>query len=190
MTLGTRLSTALEAGANLGILVVALLLGWTIVQRQCHPSGRPTSPQSPVPGTSLAIADVDWSQADHTLVMALSTGCHFCSESGDFYRRLSGLVATRPRTRLIAVLPDPVEDSQRYLDQMGVKVTAVRSVPLSRLRVSGTPTLILADKSGVVSRVWVGKLSTTQEQEVIDRLVDARTGRLAPSGLREPRPAL
>lgn len=171
MTRSKRLATALEVGANLSIVLLALLVGWTIVQRQCRPPGKPTSPNKPALGSSLALANLDWSQADRTLVMALSTNCHFCSESSGFYRRLAEQVATRPAIRLLAVLPQPAEESQRYLDQLGVKVSARGRVPLSSLSVSATPTLILADKSGLVSAVWVGKLSETQEQEVVDGLM-------------------
>jgi hypothetical protein len=171
MTLSKRLATALEAGANLSIVLLTVLLGWTILQRQCRSPGRPTLLNKPALGSSLTLANLDWSQADQTLIMAMSTSCHYCSDSGGFYRRLADLVATRPAIRLLAVLPEPVEESQRYLDQLGVKVAAIRRVPLSNLSVSATPTLILADKSGLVNAVWVGRLSPTQEQEVVESLM-------------------
>jgi hypothetical protein len=38
------------------------------------------------------------------------------------------------------------------------------------LKVPGTPTLILTNRDGVVSRVWVGQLSDDTQSEVLQAL--------------------
>src|SRR5204863_9489624 len=40
------------------------------------------------PGTKISLAGLDWSKSPRTLLMALSTTCHFCSESAPFYQKL------------------------------------------------------------------------------------------------------
>jgi hypothetical protein len=42
--------------------------------------------------------------------------------------------------------------------------------PLDHVEVSGTPTLILVDRLGVVQRSWVGKQPAQGEAEVINTL--------------------
>lgn len=46
-------------------------------------------------------------------------------------------------------------------------VHALAGVPLEKLKASGTPTLLLVDKSGTVLNAWIGMLSPRQELEVI-----------------------
>lgn len=68
---------------------------------------------------------------------------------------------------MLAVLPQPIGDAQKYLSNAGVHVDEVRQVPLNTLGVSGTPTLLLVNEVGVVTDVWVGKLQPNQETQVM-----------------------
>ena len=43
----------------------------------------------------------------------------------------------------------------------------LREMPLIKLKISGTPTLMLVDRSGTVLNAWIGMLSPRQELEVI-----------------------
>ena len=74
-------------------------------------------------GTKVSLPGIDWSKSTRTVVLALSTTCHFCSESAPFYQELQ---QQKPNSvRLVAVLPQPVEDSRNYLNKLGVSVTDV-----------------------------------------------------------------
>jgi hypothetical protein len=101
-------------------------------------------------------------------VLALSTTCHFCSESAPFYQRLK---QQKPdNVYLVAVLPQPVEDSRNYLNKLGVETNDVVQGSLSSIGVSGTPTLLLVDKTGSVAGLWVGKLSDSDAARVIEQI--------------------
>jgi hypothetical protein len=174
----SNVSKKVEVAANVAILVVALLLGVVLVKRYLLPSP-PPGPQRAEglkPGEKLALADVDWGRSRKTLVLVLSTNCHFCTESAPFYQRLAREQSGRDDVRLMAVLPQSVEESRRYLDTNGVAISEVRQERPGEIRVPGTPALIIVDSAGAVVESWVGKLPPEKEEEVLKRLLSERAG--------------
>jgi thioredoxin-related protein len=171
-----NLAKKAELFSNIAIIIVAILLGTVLVRK--YLLAQPTQPDNNAvvnnplnTGTKLNLQDIDWSKNEQTLVLALSNSCHFCSESAPFYQRLA---QSKGDTRLIAVLPQSVEDGQRYMEKLGVSVNEVRQFPFSNIGVQGTPTLILVDNKGMVINSWVGKLSIDKETEVLSKLEQRR----------------
>lgn len=167
----TNLSKKIELCANLAIIVVALLLVGVLVKRFLP--FRTTSSQDGVSlavGAKVPLTNTDWARNGRTMLLVLSSQCHFCTESAPFYQRLAKERETLKNVRLVAVLPQTVNDSQQYLSKLGVTVDEIRQSSLNSIGVSGTPTLILADNTGTVSGAWVGKLQPDKEAEVLDRL--------------------
>jgi hypothetical protein len=164
----TSLSKKIEVVANVAIIVVAILLGVVLVRtylRQHNNPGKPSEASPIAAGTHLSMAGVDWKTNQRTLVLALSTQCHFCTESAPFYKQISTQRGTG--LRLLAVFPQPVSEGEDYLKKLGVPADEVQQLPLSALSVSATPTLILADGQGVVVKSWVGKLPGDKAAEVL-----------------------
>jgi thioredoxin-related protein len=112
---------------------------------------------------SAQVSSVDWSKNEKTLVMAVSSTCHFCTESAPFYRD----IRARTRVHTIAVLPQSVYEGRNYLSSLGVQVDEVLQAPLNSIDVNGTPTLILVGRDGTVIRTWLGKLPPDLEKEVL-----------------------
>jgi thiol-disulfide isomerase/thioredoxin len=163
----------IEFAANLAIIVVAILLGVVLVRTYLFRS--PAQKQIPAvaeieTGTKLSLSGVDWNASKRTLVMALSTKCHFCTESAPFYQRLAEERARNLNVRLIAVFPQKSQESLEYLKGLAVNVDDVRQSELASLGVSGTPTLILLNSQGVVEDTWRGKLNDDREGDVLRRL--------------------
>jgi len=163
----------IELVANLAIIVVAILLGVVLVRNYLFRSPVPT--QAPATtgiqaGTKLSLPSVDWNSSRQTLVMALSTKCHFCTESAPFYQRLAQECAGNRNVRLIAVFPQTSRESEEYLKGLALNVDDVKQSELGSLGVSGTPTLILLNNEGVVEDSWRGKLNGDREGEVLRRL--------------------
>ncbi|HBB96536.1 MAG TPA: hypothetical protein DC054_14205 [Blastocatellia bacterium] len=173
----------LEIISNVAIIVTAILL--CILVARTLGSGvdsakRPNTPTTQeansstinsrpriAVGTKLTVEGVDWRKNRKTLVLALSDKCHFCNDSVPFYQQLA---QNHGSAALVAVFPQPVDESTQYLNDHGVAIADVRQIALSSLAVSGTPTLILVDESGAVSRLWVGKLKPEREAEVVASL--------------------
>ncbi len=154
--------------ANLSTILVSVLLSVVLIKVFLLPQPTPvTNLAQPRVGMSLAQAlpGVDWAANKRTLVLALSTQCHFCTESAPFFQRIQK--ETAKGLKMVAVLPQPAEESRKYLQGEGVQVDDVKQARLSAIGVSGTPTLLLVDNSGKVADVWQGKLPAEQEGQVL-----------------------
>jgi thioredoxin-related protein len=164
-TVGRKLETA----ANIAIIVVAILLGAVIIQKYLLPSSSRPQRMQPVIGKQMNLPDVNWASQPKTLILALSTTCHFCNESAPFYRRLIESVKGK-NVKLIAVFPTETEAGRTHFKELGLSDIEVKQSPLANMQVSGTPTLILTDDKGQVTKSWIGKLPPEKETEVINTL--------------------
>jgi hypothetical protein len=167
----------MEMLTNISILGVCLLLGYTLVRdqvlappavRQERRAGNVS--RGPEPGKKLSLPNINWARNGQTLLIVLSRGCRFCTESAEFYRKLAHETAGRSDLRLVAVFPHDVETGKKYLNEFSVPIEDVMQASLGALEVRGTPTLILVDNVGVVKESWIGRLPAEKEMEVLGRL--------------------
>jgi thioredoxin-related protein len=159
----------LETAANIAIIVVAILFGAVIIQKYLLPSSSQPERLQPVIGKQMNLSDVNWASQPKTLILALSTTCHFCNESAPFYRRLIENVKDK-NVKLVAVFPTETEAGRAHLKELGLTNLEVKQSPLANMQVSSTPTLILTDENGEITSFWVGKLSPDKETEVINKI--------------------
>jgi hypothetical protein len=162
-----NVSRKIEIAANVAIVVVAVLVGVVAVKR-FWPSGAEGPGISA--GSRISIPGVDWQRNGESLVLALSPQCHFCSESAPFYQRLVKESEASGDARLVGLFPNQVEDGERYLASLGVRLPEVRRGPFPKLGIEATPTLLLVNQEGVVSHVWIGKLTPEKESEVLTQI--------------------
>lgn len=158
----------LENLANLATILVSLLLSVVLIKVFLLPQSAP-APSRPQPraGMSLkqSLPGVDWAKNKRTLVLAISTQCHFCTDSAPFFQRIQNEKAKD--LKLVAVLPQAVDEGRKYLEGEGVHVDDVKQATLNAIGVTGTPTLLLVDGKGTVAQVWEGKLQPDQEGGVL-----------------------
>ncbi|HET8773913.1 MAG TPA: hypothetical protein VFP80_08990 [Thermoanaerobaculia bacterium] len=161
----------LEIATNIAILIAATLASVVLVRNFLFPrTANSARPPSVAVGTTLSVPGFDWRSNGNTVVLALSTNCHFCSESAPFYRRLADELSRR-RVHLTAVLPQDANESGEYLRALQLAFGDVRQIPLRTLQIRGTPTLLLVDERGVVRHVWEGKLTAEREQQVLETVL-------------------
>jgi len=160
------LTRKLELAANVAIITVAVVLCAVLVKTYLL-APTPQAPQQSLVGARVPVPEVDWRGNGRTLLLVLQKGCRFCAESAPFYQRLAGEAG---QVRLVAVLPQQVEESREYLRELNVPVGEVRQAPFKDLGIRGTPTLLLVNGEGVVTGSWFGKLSPDKEEEVLSRL--------------------
>jgi peroxiredoxin len=158
----------LEVVANLVIVLCGVLLTvrW-LLPDLLAPSREETSIKL---GTKLDVPGVNWSSNDKTVVLVLKAGCRYCTESAGFYQTLTRAAAESGKAHVLAVTPHEPGLARKYLDSLRLPIEDVRRANLGALNVSGTPTLILLDRNGVVRSVWEGKLPPKQESEVLRRI--------------------
>ena len=160
----------LEIALNCAVLIASLALILGVVYGYVVSSRSPQSSLAVLPkGAKLKISGVEWSDSQRTIVLALSTHCHFCTASGDFYKRLQEVARARG-VPIVAVLPQPTDEARSYLENLGVPIAVVKQAPLVSLSVSATPTLMMVNSEGVVTESWTGQLSPKFEKEVISKL--------------------
>jgi thioredoxin-related protein len=169
-----KLARTIELTTNVVIITVAVLLSIVLVNNYILHGGQPAagavdSPRTIPNGAKVSLQNVNWAANKRTLLMVLSDGCRFCTESADFYKKLVQERAKHSDVRIIAVLPQDAGTAQAYLNKLGVSVDEVKQSPLGVVGVRGTPTLILVDDKGLVTASWVGKLPSEKEVEVLKR---------------------
>jgi hypothetical protein len=158
--------SGLDVAANVAILGVCILIG-VIGVKKFLLSNTHGVVDIPRKGSRMELASVNWGRADRTLVLALSTKCHFCDDSADFYRRLAPAAAAAG-VPVVAVFPQSVDEARMHWTSQSLPLAGddFAQTPSGGLPISGTPTLILIDRKGVVLRAWAGKQPTSGEAEI------------------------
>ena len=169
MDLGKKIETT----ANIANIAVATLLSAILIKAYVLPASSHVVPQvskDASVGVSLKgrVPGINWSKNGRTLVLAMSTQCHFCRDSTPFYGKVQDEVGKG--VKIVAVLPQTVTEAEQYLNGEGVRVDQVEQVPMGSIGIRGTPTMLLVNSSGVITKMWVGKIQTEQEQEVLTAL--------------------
>jgi hypothetical protein len=167
MEMEVKMKSKIEAVANVIVIVFAVVVGSVFLKDRLS-TDAPESNEIKA-GDKLANLDGwDWGAHDQTLVLVLRKGCHFCEDSAPFYQRLS----SQPQqggsnSTIVAVFPDTTDAVKEVVQSEGLGVNALAGVPLEKLKIFATPTVLLVDKSGTVLQAWIGMLSPRQELEVI-----------------------
>jgi hypothetical protein len=179
--LEVEMKAKIEGAANVMVIILAVVVGSVFLKDRLSTAAPEAN--SVKAGDRLAKLDGwDWGAHDQTLVLALRKGCHFCEDSTPFYQRL---VAQQQQegsnSAIVAVFPDTADTVKQLVQSERLVVHALAGVPLDRLKVDATPTLLLVDRSGTVLNAWMGILSPREELEVM-RATTAPTA----SGLKSP----
>jgi hypothetical protein len=122
------------------------------------------------PETRLAALDgISYDAATITVALVVQSQCQFCAASMGFYQQLAKHRAAK-KLQFVAVSRESVTTTTEYLKQHGVEVDAVTMLKGSEIMTSGTPTLVLVRKGGLVDASWIGQLNPSQEREVLRRI--------------------
>lgn len=166
----------LEIVTNIAVLAVAILIIWTFIGSYFTRRSLPplqSGLQKGMPFTQLP--GISYSDSPQTLIVAMNTQCHYCKESIPFYRRLAEQQAHGNKaTRIVAVFPNSQEEVDQYLKENQLNLATVTAVDLSKLSLSGTPTMILVDSDGKIRDFWAGRLPDETEKQIVNALADAK----------------
>lgn len=164
----------LETAVNLAILTTCVASLSLLGVRAFGPS--PSSGRVSVEGLHAGeefptIKGIDVATSEFTLALVLSAECRYCEESLPFYKRLSRELRERRVSAVKTVLltRDPASMSSDYVQRNSLSLDAIVNVSdsdLRRLRIAGTPTLVLVNQSGRITRTWFGRLDRAGERDV------------------------
>lgn len=148
-------------------VIIAVAVFLTVVIRGGYLRGHrnPPSTRGPLVGQVITLPGVQFHPAHDSLVLGISTSCHFCNESLPFYKRFAEQASGK--VEFIAVLPQTQTEGEKYLKDAGLTGVRVVSAKLSTIGVNDTPTILLVDGAGKVKSAWVGLLDDAAQQKVV-----------------------
>ena len=175
------LSAKIQTAANIATIIVASLLSAVLIKTYFLPASWPHKTpallaqanvtDATAVGTKLAerLPGIDWKRNRRTVLLVLSTHCHFCTESAPFFRQLSEKAGNS--VKLIGALPETPAEAGIYLKREGVRLNEIKQVSLGKLGVRGTPTMLLLDDHGTVTASWIGKLDPSDQDQALKSIL-------------------
>jgi thioredoxin-related protein len=164
----------LDTAANIAIILVCIIAAGILIRNNFFGPKPPTPLSEAKKGETLAaLRDVMPAGTERALFVVVSPTCHFCNESMPFYKQL---VDERNQkgsaVKVIAAVPADAAkpEEEKHFTTAGIQPDALVTVDFAKIKVPGTPTLLLVDNQGKVLDVWVGKLDEPRQREVLARL--------------------
>lgn len=174
----------IELGVQIAIAIAVLAVAGVVVKRYLFPQQvNPGSLPRITKGERLNVPNVDWQQNKKSLVFFLMKDCKYCKSSAPFYRQLIEEAAKR-NVKWLAVLPNSVEESRQYLQELDLPIEDVQTGSLSSYKIPGTPSVLFVDRQGIVKSVWIG-VDPGREKEMRNELIllfDSKISIRAPAG--------
>ena len=155
----------LERFANVAVIVAVVVLLGVILRGDFGRRPVPAPPMQSLVGKTVSLPGVQFPKDRSSLLLVVSTSCHFCKDSLPFYKQLTE--AARGKLGVIAVLPQSQTEAQAFLQSAGVETSQIVSASPDKVGARGTPTLLLVGKNGAIEHAWLGKLDVKGEQEVL-----------------------
>ena len=174
MKITVKARRTLEVITNLAVLLVCItvLVGLFRTGVIAHLSGSRRQPSSSAllkQGQIFQAASVLHISGPPAIVPALNANCHFCAESLPFYKRLGDIKRDVTAPTVIMVFPNSQPEVHAFLKELdSAPLSIFAEQNFADLGISGTPTVIFVDATGVIRRVWIGKLSEDEEREIMN----------------------
>jgi hypothetical protein len=165
----------ISAIADWVLVVMTILIGALAAYNFVMPRTTPASP-SPIEVGKIApsIPGIRYSDTSLTVILAVSSGCRYCTNSMAFYRSLPEAIRTKEReVQLVAMGVESSPRVRECLVHNGVIPDVVVNGREAQLPLRGTPTLILIERSGRVLISLQGLLTGEQETHVIESVLHA-----------------
>lgn len=161
----------LDRTANIAVIVaVAVFLFIAARNDFFSPKHQPqANPDKELAGTTISLPGISFVNGHESLVLVISTKCHFCQESLPFYKQLSEKASGK--IDLIAVLPEPESEAKKFLADAGVQTDHVVKATPNSIGVQGTPTVLLVDGKGKVKNLWLGHLDEDGQKQLLSTVL-------------------
>jgi hypothetical protein len=159
--------TKLEIATHVFLIGVCCLAGGLLIEQRffSDPDSAPSAPN--LVGREVKLPGADWQSAPVSVLLQISSTCHYCNESMPFYRQMMAARQGAPaKVPVIVASADAVAVMQQHLADQQVSVDKVLH---SRLEGFGTltPTVYIVDSKGMVKRVFVGELDSSGQKELL-----------------------
>lgn len=160
--------TKLETVTHVCLIGLCCLAGGLLIEQRffSQPEAEAGPPRGLV-GREVKLPGADWQAAPVSILLQISSTCRFCNESMPFYKQLMAVrQAQSTKVPVIVASADAVAVMQKHLEDQQVSVDKVLHSRLESLGMV-TPTVYIVDSQGVVKRVFIGKLDSSGEKELL-----------------------
>lgn len=163
--------TKLEKATHLSLIVVCCVAAFALVKTMLvAPQVDLLKPRDLV-GRAVKLPGADWNAARLTVLLQLSSTCHFCNESMPFYQTLGAVREHQAgRFQLIVATSDSVGVMERHLAERQVNVDKVLHSRLESIGNGFTPAVFVVDSGGLVKQAFIGKLDPPGEKKLLSIL--------------------
>jgi thioredoxin-related protein len=163
----------IEFGLNIVIAVAILVIAGVVVKRAFSPqqANRKTLQQQAqsLLGTRINVPGANWEHNKKSLIFFLKKDCRYCEYIAPSYKQLIG-EAKKRNIKLIAILPNSIEEAREYVQFLGLSIENVQTGALSSFKIPGTPSVLFVDSNGIVKSIWIGA-EPGREKEMLDTMV-------------------
>lgn len=164
----------LDKVSCIAVVVASLLFGSFKFRNAMLPTrpqkiDRPDELTSTLIGKHLLPSNTFKAARSARIVLVLSTHCRFCEASMPFYRRLITAAQASPDLAVVALVLEGPKEGAAFLSRNGIepeRLEDIQPVTLVKDSLRATPTVLVLNRSGIVTRVWVGALDKKREQEL------------------------
>lgn len=160
--------TRLETATHVFLIALCCLAGGILIeQRFFSQQDDDAAPGRDFVGREVRLPGAEWQDAPVSILLQLSATCRFCNESMPFYRKLmAARQAAGTKVPVIVASADAVPVIQKHLADEQVTVDQVLHSRLGDFS-TVTPTVYIVDSKGMVRRVFVGKLDSNGEKQLL-----------------------
>lgn len=160
----------IERIANIAIIVAVAVFLTVIVRNQFFPRKlAPPGSATPQVGSTVSLPGIHFPAQKDSLLLGISTTCHYCRDSLPFYKELSSEL--QGKVNVIAVLPQDQATAEAFVKAGGLTSTQVVSANLANLGINATPTLVIVDSKGKVKSASLGELDPVRQKQMIAALL-------------------
>lgn len=169
-----RLRGILESVATVLTIVACLAVLSSLAYDRLAVGSNPVSSPQLARGVVLKASDGVVFGSDVTLLVGLSSTCHFCAESMPAFQELSSFTVSHAESvRVFALSIEPAESLKHYLSTNSLpgfrSIALDPNAPLS-IVASRTPQLVAVDREGKILASWTGKITTDQMTAFLEKL--------------------
>ena len=167
-----KLKAAVEFASNVAVILVAVVFLAVLTSAYISKPGADHLKAGLQRGQKFAeLPRVDYKSSENTLLLFLNTECEYCRASLPFYQQLIEEQRARgENTHIVSVFPNSNEEAALYTKRNQLSVDVVAGIDFNDLSLTGTPTMVLLDRAGVVKNFWVGKIPEKEEAQIINSL--------------------
>jgi hypothetical protein len=156
--------TKLETATHVVLIAVCCLAGGLLIEQRFFSQA---DEETGAVGREVKLPGADWQAAPVSLVLQISSTCHFCDESMPFYRQLiAARQSAAAKVPVLVASRDAVAVIRKHLEDEQVTVDKVLHSRMDGFG-SSTPTVYVVDSKGLVKRVFLGKLDSSGEKELL-----------------------